>query len=342
MQSCARRLLSVSRSAQRRKRSQSAADNRRLTGRVSPPGGCDQKLRRQPKHRPPLFGGLFHGRPRVIAGRGLLCPVARSCFSARRRLKRARLEEARETKSLTKGRAKPLGEDSRSSVRSRVQKTTRVRGDDLSFSRWRRFKSMGREIEPTPPPVIHRSHGPTLQPRQLPEDDYLIAISTHTRQRARRLLISGNRYDADDIAQDIVLECVASLRCGVMVRRRVRDFLRIRARRDARDADYLNTASDDVSSWIRPECRARTRGARDGNRSCNRRTAAGPPPRLPDGPPRRRVDSRRRFGAPDIAHGRPPTSGKRAATSPQRARRVPWRARSAPSANQTGDDSCIN
>ena len=99
-----------------------------------------------------------------------------------------------------------------------------------------------------------------------PEDAFVIQVSTLARQAARRLLILHNLADADDIAQDVTLECLSRIRNGnmeiittdiaafvwTMVIRRALNVARAADRRDARAA-VCTRDEGDVYGCTSPE-----------------------------------------------------------------------------------------
>lgn len=100
-----------------------------------------------------------------------------------------------------------------------------------------------------------------------PDDAFLIEVSTHARRYARRFSLLGDSQDADDIAQDVVCECLIALRNGkgvviatniasfvrTMVLRRLVDALRADTRRHARDEEYMHDLADQPHVWMSPE-----------------------------------------------------------------------------------------
>ena len=97
----------------------------------------------------------------------------------------------------------------------------------------------------------------------------LTQVSTLAHRYARRFLILGDfdDIDAGDIAQDIVLECLAGLRSGkgatitagvprfvqTMVLRRVYNAWRANRRRDARNAECLRECTASAHVWMSPD-----------------------------------------------------------------------------------------
>ena len=98
------------------------------------------------------------------------------------------------------------------------------------------------------------------------EDAFLIQVSTLARQCARRLLIL-EEDEVEDIAQDIVLQCLASFRSGkgvvitsgiacfvrTMVLRQVIDAFRASMRRENRSAEYARELTERTHVWMSPE-----------------------------------------------------------------------------------------
>lgn len=101
-------------------------------------------------------------------------------------------------------------------------------------------------------------------PEASDEGALLIEISTLARRFARRRL---PREDADDLAQDIVLECLVNVRAGKgginvsllpgfvrhMVRLRTIDARRRRCRRSSTDRYYARVLPDVPHVWMSPE-----------------------------------------------------------------------------------------
>ena len=106
----------------------------------------------------------------------------------------------------------------------------------------------------------------TARPPLSPDDAFVIQVSTLARHAARRLLILHNLADADDIAQDVTLDCLAGIRSGkreiittdlagfvwTMVIRRALNVARAADRRDARALVCVRD-EDDVHPWMYPE-----------------------------------------------------------------------------------------
>ena len=106
----------------------------------------------------------------------------------------------------------------------------------------------------------------TARPPLSPDDAFVIQVSTLARQAARRLLILHNLADADDIAQDVTLDCLDGIRSGsmeiittdiaafvwTMVIRRARNVARAADRRDAR-AVVCTRDEGDVHACTSPE-----------------------------------------------------------------------------------------
>ena len=99
-----------------------------------------------------------------------------------------------------------------------------------------------------------------------PDDAFVLQVSTLARKAARRLLVLHNRADADDIAQDVTLECLAAIQSGrmatiqtdiaalvwTMVLRRTLNVARAADRRDARAVACVRD-EDEVHTWMSPE-----------------------------------------------------------------------------------------
>ena len=107
---------------------------------------------------------------------------------------------------------------------------------------------------------------PTTSRPISPNDAFVIQVSTLARQAARRFLILHDLADADDIAQDVTLECLASIEgrkmesiptditslVWTMVIRRTLNVARAADRRDARALACVRN-EDDMHAWMFPE-----------------------------------------------------------------------------------------
>ena len=99
------------------------------------------------------------------------------------------------------------------------------------------------------------------------EDAFLTEVSTLARRHARRLFLLDNADDADDIAQDVVLHCLAALRNGTgmpaalgidpyvrtIVLRRTWNAVRANARREARNTEYAAELTERTHAWMSPD-----------------------------------------------------------------------------------------
>ena len=106
----------------------------------------------------------------------------------------------------------------------------------------------------------------TSRPELSPEDAFVIHVSTLARVAASRYLILHDPDEADDIAQDVTAECLASIRSGrsgiitagikclvrTMVLRRAMNVIRGDDRRDARAAACVPDEGEQ-DSWMSPE-----------------------------------------------------------------------------------------
>ena len=109
------------------------------------------------------------------------------------------------------------------------------------------------------------------QPPPTPEDAFLVEVSHLARRYARLFILflfdESDDGDADDIAQDIVLECLANLRNGngaivtsglaclvrTMVMHRLYNEVRANRRRDSRALDYVRELTGLTRVWMAPE-----------------------------------------------------------------------------------------
>jgi RNA polymerase sigma-70 factor (ECF subfamily) len=95
------------------------------------------------------------------------------------------------------------------------------------------------------------------------EASLLTQVSTLARQFARQLISASA---ADDLAQDVVVECLTRMRAGrwrvdvslsafvhALVRRRRADFLRQRQRRTSREAEHVRELTESTHAWMSPE-----------------------------------------------------------------------------------------
>jgi RNA polymerase sigma-70 factor (ECF subfamily) len=96
------------------------------------------------------------------------------------------------------------------------------------------------------------------------EEAFLIAVSAVARPYARLL---ASRDDAHDIAQDVVLDCLTTLRDGgrpfnvmenvglvkTMVLRRLLSLHRANDRRAVRDAEHEQERADSTHVWMQPD-----------------------------------------------------------------------------------------
>lgn len=102
-----------------------------------------------------------------------------------------------------------------------------------------------------------------LPPDASSETHLIVEISAFAHRYARALMSAAA---AEDLAQDVVLECLIRIRDGrwrikhslaafvrAMVRRRRADTLRLRERRAAREAQHANECADGVHAWMSPE-----------------------------------------------------------------------------------------
>jgi RNA polymerase sigma factor (sigma-70 family) len=106
---------------------------------------------------------------------------------------------------------------------------------------------------------------PTDSPASPADDEELLLYITRLARRVARRLVAV--HDVDDVAQDVVLECLVKLRNGYWVsdpsstaklvrsiaKRRALDCLRRQKRQDARDAEHDRTLSESVHAWMSPD-----------------------------------------------------------------------------------------
>lgn len=97
------------------------------------------------------------------------------------------------------------------------------------------------------------------------EDRFLNDLSTYARREARRRWLGTD--ETDDLAQEIVMECLANLRAGkdivvtigvesfarTMVKRRIVDTKRADSRRTARDSEFERERTEREHTWMSPE-----------------------------------------------------------------------------------------
>ena len=108
----------------------------------------------------------------------------------------------------------------------------------------------------------------TARPPLSPDDAFVIQVSALARAAARRLLMLHNLADADDIAEDVTLECLANIQTGrmeiittditgfvhTMVIRRALNVARAADRRDARAVACVRDDGE-VHTWMSPEAK---------------------------------------------------------------------------------------
>lgn len=105
----------------------------------------------------------------------------------------------------------------------------------------------------------------TSSSAEVPNEEAILAeVLKRARRCARRSL---SREDAEDLAQDIVLECLVNIRNGrqlsiteglnsfvrTMVRRRLFDAYRANESRDDRDAEFMRELEERPRAWMSPE-----------------------------------------------------------------------------------------
>lgn len=100
-------------------------------------------------------------------------------------------------------------------------------------------------------------------PAACSEAQLLMDVATLARRFAGKYMCT---HDAEDLAQDVVLECLIRMRAGkwkpiislgafvrAMVWRRRTDSLRQRERRTSRDAEHARALTESVHTWMSPE-----------------------------------------------------------------------------------------
>ena len=106
----------------------------------------------------------------------------------------------------------------------------------------------------------------TARPSTAPNDAFVIQVSILARRAARLLLLLHNPADADDIAQDVTLDCLTSIQSGrmeimptdlsafvwTMVIRRTLNVARAADRRDTRAVACVRD-DDEMPIWMSPE-----------------------------------------------------------------------------------------
>ena len=106
----------------------------------------------------------------------------------------------------------------------------------------------------------------TARPATSPSDAFVIKVATLARQTAHVLLLLHHPADADDIAQDVTLDCLMALQSGrmdiittdvaafvwTMVIRRTLNVARAADRRDTRATACVRDG-DEMPIWMSPE-----------------------------------------------------------------------------------------